>query len=177
MAVGTTSIFICVIALAVQSKITILVRGKNMEKNDIVAHLNMIQGVISRLETNSFTLKALAITLASAVLTFIGTLQNPNWVFAVAGYMPILIFWIMDAHYLRLGRMFRELYNAVRLGEVKDPFTMNYWEYGSKAQCTLRIALSWSISWFYFVILLAFAIITLYLIRGPISYFPNTIIL
>ena len=41
------------------------------EYNDAsIAHMTMIQGVISRLETNALTLKALAMTLATAVLAF-----------------------------------------------------------------------------------------------------------
>jgi len=41
-----------------------------MDKHDkiSIAHMSMIQGIFTRLETNSFTLKALAMTLATAVL-------------------------------------------------------------------------------------------------------------
>ena len=62
----------------------------------VVAHLSMIQGVVNRLETNSFTLKALAMTLASAVLAFLGAVKNTNAVFTAAGSLPIIVFWLMD---------------------------------------------------------------------------------
>lgn len=40
-----------------------------------IAHISMIEGIITRLETNAFTLKALAMTLATAVLALVGLLK------------------------------------------------------------------------------------------------------
>ena len=127
------------------------------------AHLAMIQGVISRLETNCFTLKALAMTLATAVLAFLGSVESVHWVFSLAGLLPITVFWIMDAQYLRLGRCFRRLYNAVRLGHVDEPFSMDFKVYAKEEQSIKRIAFSWSIFWFYGSILLAFFIVACFL--------------
>ena len=124
--------------------------------NGVVAHLTMIQGVVSRLETNSFTLKALAITLASAVLAFLGAVRNPNAVFTAAGCLPVIVFWLMDAQYLRLGRIFRRLYDGVRQGEVDEPFAMDFRRYAKCEQSVLRIAFSWSVGWIYGAILTAF---------------------
>lgn len=135
-----------------------------MDNNDKIAHLKMIQGIVSRVETNSFTLKALTMGLSTALLAFIGTIERPTWIYSAAGCLPIIVFWIMDANYLRLGRMFRQLYDAVRLGEVSEPFTMNYSQYATRVQSTPRIAVSWSVFWFYLVILLTFALVTVYVI-------------
>lgn len=131
-----------------------------------IAHMSMIQGIITRLETNAFTLKALAMTLATAVLAFSGSVKNPSWVYPLAGCFPVLIFWIMDAKYLRLGRLFRHLFNAVRLGEVIEPFNMNIQPYFDREQSVLRIAFSWSVFWFYFSIIGAFAIVSFYFFRN-----------
>ena len=129
----------------------------------VVAHLSMIQGVVNRLETNSFTLKALAMTLASAVLAFLGSVKNPHVIFAVAGSLPVIVFWLMDAQYLRLGRIFRRLYNGVRQGEVTEPFTMDYKLYAKLEKSVLRIAISWSVGWFYGAILVAFLTVSYFL--------------
>lgn len=43
-----------------------------------IAHMAMIQSVVTRLETNSFTLKALTMTLAVAILAFMGSIDDPN---------------------------------------------------------------------------------------------------
>lgn len=133
-----------------------------MDKHDelSIGHMSMIQGIITRLETNSFTLKALAMTLATAVLAFSGSVKNPNWVYPLAGCFPVLVFWIMDAKYLRLGRLFRHLFDAVRLGNVDEPFEMNIKPYLNKEQSVLRIAFSWSIFWFYCSIIIAFATVS-----------------
>lgn len=134
---------------------------KKIHDEATIAHLTLIQGVITRLETNCFTLKALAMTLAVAVLAFLGSVQKPSWIYPVAGCFPVFVFWIMDAQYLRLGRLFRHLYNGVRLGKAEEPFSMNFKAYEKCEQNTLLIALSWSISWFYFSILATFAVVSL----------------
>ena len=134
-----------------------------MDKHDKVsiAHMSMIQGVVTRLETNSFTLKALAMTLAAAVLAFSGSVKNPNWVYPLAGCFPVLIFWIMDAKYLRMGRLFRRLFDSVRLGNINEPFSMNIKPYMKEEQSVIRIAFSWSVCWFYLSIIIAFAIVSI----------------
>lgn len=131
----------------------------------MIAHLSMIQGVVNRLETNSFTLKALAMTLASAVLAFLGAVKNPNAIITAAGSLPIIIFWLMDAQYLRLGRIFRRLYDAVRQGDVSEPFSMDFRKYAPDEQSILRIAFSWSVCWFYGAILVAFLTTSYFLLR------------
>ena len=138
-----------------------------MDKHDEVsiAHMSMIQGVVTRLETNSFTLKALAMTLAAAVLAFTGSVKNPNWVYPLAGCFPVLVFWLMDAKYLRMGRLFRRLFNSVRLGNVDEPFSMNIEPFMDEEQSVLRIAFSWSVCWFYISIIIAFAIVSCFFFK------------
>lgn len=133
-----------------------------MDKHDeiSIAHMSMIQGIVTRLETNSFTLKALAMTLATAVLAFSGSVKNPNWVYLLAGCFPVFVFWIMDAKYLRLGRLFRRLFDAVRLGNVDESFKMDIKPYINDEQSVLRIAFSWSVIWFYCSIIAAFSIVS-----------------
>ena len=115
-----------------------------MDKHDeaSIAHMSMIQGVVTRLESNSFTLKALAMTLAAAILAFTGAVKTPNWVYPFAGCFPVLIFWIMDAKHLRLGRLFRRLFDSVRLGNVDDHFSMDIKPYVRKEHSVIRIVFS-----------------------------------
>jgi len=134
----------------------------NQSENLLIAHMSMIQDIVTRLETNSFTLKALAMTLAAAVFAFSGSVDNPSWVYPFAGCFPIFVFWIMDAKYLRLGRLFRRLYDAVRKGKVSESFSMNIKPYMDDEQSVLRIAFSWSVCWFYISILSAFGIASIY---------------
>ena len=127
-----------------------------------IAHMSMVQRIVTRLETNCFTLKTIAMTLAVALLAFIGSIKNPNWVYPLAGCLPVGIFWIMDAQYLRLGRAFRKLFYEIRLHKIEEPFSMNIGSYLKKGQSVIRIAISWSILWYYASILLTFLFVSLY---------------
>jgi hypothetical protein len=98
-------------------------------------------------------------TLTAAVLAFSGSLKDPNWVYPLAGCLPVIVFWILDASYLRFGRMFRTLYDDVRQGKVDELFCMNISQYKNSEQSTLRIMFSWSVVWYYLSILVTFLII------------------
>jgi hypothetical protein len=74
-------------------------------------HLEFIQGVINRHNSNSFTLKGWSITLISALFALSGTISEPNVV--LIGLIPIFLFWGLDAFYLANERCFVDLYNAV----------------------------------------------------------------
>ena len=125
-----------------------------------VAHLDMVQGVVNRLEGSAFTVKAIAMTLAAAVLAFIGSVDEPNVIYPLAGLLPVAVLWFMDAQYLRLGRLFRHLYNAIRRGELVAPFSMDFTVYAKDEQSTIRIAFSWSVMWFYATILIVLTIVS-----------------
>lgn len=125
-----------------------------------IAHLNMVQGVVNRLEGNAFTVKAIAMTLAAAVLALIGSVEEPNIIYPLAGLLPVAVLWFMDAQYLRLGRLFRHLYGAIRRGEMTEPFSMDFQAYAKDEQSTIRIAFSWSVLWFYATILIVLTIVT-----------------
>ena len=40
-------------------------------------------------------------------------MKESTWEFALAGLVPAISFWMLDAYYLRLERAFRELYKCV----------------------------------------------------------------
>lgn len=73
-------------------------------------HLEMIQGVISRMANNSFTLKGWAVTLVAGVFTLSGSSIGTNYLII---FIPIIIFWGLDAFYLSKERSYRALYKHV----------------------------------------------------------------
>jgi hypothetical protein len=88
-----------------------------------VRHLEMIQAVISRLGTDSFLVKGWAVTLSGAFLGF--AIQGENAGLALAGLLPALVMWGLDAYFLGVERLFRALHNAVRTGNPPvEPFFM-----------------------------------------------------
>jgi hypothetical protein len=88
-----------------------------------VKHLEMIQAVISRLGTNSFLVKGWAVTVSGAFLGF--AVAGKEWGLALAGLLPVVMFWYLDAYFLRAERFFRALHEAVRTGSpAMEPFVM-----------------------------------------------------
>lgn len=80
-------------------------------KEENLKHLEFIQNVITRMNSNSFQIKGWAITIVSALLAIYASTKN-NY-FIIVGVFPILIFWFLDSYYLMQERKFRGLYNDV----------------------------------------------------------------
>ena len=76
-----------------------------------IKHLEFLQAIITRMNTNSFQLKTMCVTLVSAILGFAFTLDKAELLFV--SLMPILLFWVLDAYYLQQERKFRGIYHAV----------------------------------------------------------------
>jgi len=88
-----------------------------------VKHLEMIQAVISRLGTDSFLVKGWAVTVSGAFLGF--AVGGKEWGLALAGLIPVAMFWYLDGYFLRAERFFRALHEAVRTGApAVAPFVM-----------------------------------------------------
>lgn len=86
-----------------------------------VKHLDMIQAVVARLGNNAFLIKGWAVTVAGAFMAF--AVNRDEWQLTVASIAPTLLFWILDASFLRNERLFRHLYDRVRERSV-EPFFM-----------------------------------------------------
>ena len=84
-------------------------------------HLEFIQNIITRMNTNSFQIKGWAITIVSATLALYASTKNEC--FIIVGVVPALIFWFLDAYYLTQERKFRGLYNDVA-GVSEKPFDL-----------------------------------------------------
>lgn len=84
-----------------------------MNNTDKHKHMDYIQSVITRMATNSFKIKGWAVTIASALVALsIGRKENGMTVVII---LPILMFWFLDSYYLWQERLYRGLYNKVRL--------------------------------------------------------------
>jgi hypothetical protein len=83
-----------------------------------IKHLEFIQGVITRMNSNSFQMKGWMVAIVSALLAIYASTQNNR--FALVAVIPTLLFWGLDAYYLQQERKFRGLYNDVA-GVSKTP--------------------------------------------------------
>ncbi len=77
-------------------------------------HLDHIQAVITRHNSNSFMIKGWTITICTAILAIAGTWKEP--LLSLIALVPIIVFWILDSFYLANERCFVSLYNAATNG-------------------------------------------------------------
>jgi hypothetical protein len=74
----------------------------------VIAHINLLEGIIGRLATHSASCKTWCITLVAALLSLAGATKLP----AIVGIVlvPIVVFGFMDTMYLSQERAYRDLY-------------------------------------------------------------------
>jgi hypothetical protein len=82
------------------------------------AYLQMIQAVVTRLASQSTTVKGWCVTVTGALLGFAATASTPA-VAAIALYV-ICAFAILDAYYLVLERAYRDLYRRAATSHSSD---------------------------------------------------------
>ena len=87
-----------------------------MEKK--LKHLQFIQGVINRLASNSFQMKGWSVVLVAAILVLLAREDRLDYAPIALG--PVLIFWGLDGYFLWQERLFRALYDHVRVLEDNE---------------------------------------------------------
>ena len=116
-----------------------------------VKHLELIQAVITRLAQNSFAYKAWAVIIVTAIFALAAKQANPHYL--LVALIPTLVFWGLDAYYLRQERLFRRLYDAVRKAQSTDsydnPFSMDTSPYEGEAASWWGTCWSKTIGWLY----------------------------
>lgn len=104
--------------------------------NNKIHHLEMIQGVISRMANNSFLLKGWAVTLVAGIFTLAG--KDADKLYFIIAYIPIIVFWGLDAYYLLQERLYRSLYEKVsKTKEINVDFSLKATtsEFGNEKNC------------------------------------------
>jgi hypothetical protein len=107
-----------------------------------LTHLQMIQGVISRMASDVQTLKTLAVSVTGAVVA----LAQPsggatNWLVWIS-LLPIFVFWWLSAHSLHVERSYRQLYDLVRQDKEVETLSMDWRKYNDGVACTIKLAFS-----------------------------------
>ncbi|OFE14247.1 hypothetical protein BA895_11605 [Humibacillus sp. DSM 29435] len=108
-------------------------------------HLDFIQAVISRIASSSAAAKGWGLTVAIALFGFSTTKATPE--LAGLGLVVVILFGLLDSHYLRDERLFRMLFEDARRGRV-EVYSMdkNAYSEGCSRWDVLR---SWSVVGFY----------------------------
>ena len=103
-----------------------------MTKDEMIAHLPLIQGVINRMGNNSFLIKGWTVTLVAAIFALAAAGTNQKFIFIAL--VPIVVFWFLDSYYLKQEKLYRELYNDIATDPSKiTAFTMNTKNYKTKS--------------------------------------------
>jgi hypothetical protein len=76
-----------------------------------IKHLEFLQNVITRMNSNSFLIKGWTITLVSALFALAAIDANVNYV--LVSYIAIPVFWVLDGFYISQERQYRDLYKEV----------------------------------------------------------------
>ena len=82
-----------------------------------IAHLNMLQAIVTRLAANSAQCKTWCVAIVSALFGLAGATKSGR--IAVAAIIPILVFGFVDAAYLANERAYRDLYNRI-VAKIRD---------------------------------------------------------
>ena len=132
----------------------------NNEKNDAIygQYFTIIQDVINRMAQNSFLIKAWTVTLIAAI--FILTFSIVNILIFGVLLAITIIFWVLDSYYLKLERVYRQLYqtkveeyNNNQKRKSMKLFDMDYEPFKKLEQRVLRIMVSKTEILFYFSII------------------------
>ncbi len=87
-----------------------------MEKK--MKHLDFLQLIITRMNANSFLLKGWAVTLVVALFAL--NISKTSINFIKISFLPILLFWVLDGYFLYQERLFRSVYDEVRLKKEEE---------------------------------------------------------
>jgi hypothetical protein len=110
-----------------------------MEKK--LKHLEMVQGVINRMASNSFLLKGWSVILISALFALAA--KDSNIYFVYLAYFPAIAFCSLDGFFLRQERLYRKLYDKVRIQKEEEiDFSMNTTEFQQVVQSWFRTCFS-----------------------------------
>ncbi|MCK5720322.1 MAG: hypothetical protein KAH84_10300 [Thiomargarita sp.] len=121
-------------------------------KKDLLKEIDLIQAIINRMSNTSFLIKGWAVTMISFIFSF--RANETNLVLVV---IPLLLFWFLDAYFLRQERSYRKLYQWVIDNRMQDDsylFSLNPSRFMQDEKSIFKTMLSITLLVFYGVALL-----------------------
>lgn len=141
--------------------------GKTMDNKDSLDYLfkeiEIVQNVIDRMANNSFLIKGWAVTLIVASLIIQGARYHHY-----VSFLPWFVFWCLDAYFLRMERLYRKLYDWLKINRQKsEEFLLDMNKaslekrFGKEVSSMLQVMFSKTLVTFY-GILLVIIIVSMY---------------
>nr|WP_319372815.1 hypothetical protein [uncultured Methanobacterium sp.] len=144
-------------------------------KECMLKEIDIIQGIINRMASNSFMIKGWAITLVVATLL----LKGNNYQTLIA-FVPLLAFWILDTFFLQTERKYRKLHKWVIKNRLEtSEFILDMdtdrlqKDKDYKVDSKIKIAFSITLITFYgsiVIILIVYAFILYLISKGIMSF-------
>jgi hypothetical protein len=127
-------------------------------------HLEFIQNVITRMNTNSFMIKGWVVILISALFALAAKDANQRYIYIAWFVMPV--FWILDGFFLSQERQYRRLYDHVaQLPPHEINFNMNANPYRVRRTSWLASIFSRTLILYYLTFFIITCIITFIMSR------------
>jgi hypothetical protein len=136
--------------------------------------VEIVQDVISRMGNNSFLIKGWAVTLIVASLIIKGAMYHHY-----VAFLPLFVFWCLDAYFLRMERLYRKLYDWLIINRQKsEEFLLDMNKaslekrFGKEVRCMLQAMFSKTLVTFYgvlFVIIIVAVYVDLYVLPLNLS--------
>lgn len=124
--------------------------------NEEILHkeIDLIQGVITRMASNSFLLKGWLVSLIAVILaltkdTIVATQLS---YFSFILLLPVVVFWYLDAFFLHKERCYIQLYEWVinnRQTTLENSYSLNYKQYENNVDSIFKIMFSTTLRLFY----------------------------
>lgn len=77
----------------------------------VIAHINLLQGIINRLANNSASCKTWCLSIVAALLSLAGAVHTP--VLVTIALVPVVVFAFIDTMYLAYEAAYRYLYGRM----------------------------------------------------------------
>lgn len=105
-------------------------------------HMDYIQSAISRMASNSFYLKGWNVTIVAAIVAL--SFNESDWRIYACALVLDVVFWLLDAYYLKQEKLFRKLYDKISRINNDDiiNFSMDTSEFKNEVPSILYIAIS-----------------------------------
>ena len=133
----------------------------------VVKHLEITQAVINRMGSNSFLVKSWSMTIIVAAMVLIAKPTMQNSPFILVLILPSIGFWILDGYFLWQERLFRQVYNEIRVQSDTD-FEMNPMKHRNKPKCSWPSAICSITLGIFYIVEIAFIVAVFFLARMQI---------
>ncbi len=138
-----------------------------MDCGNKIKHLEMVEAIIERMAKNCFQLKGWAMTLVAIVGSLAA--KDSDKRFIILAFIPIIVFWLLDAYYLQQERRYKALYREIaEKKEEEIDFNLNtrkvrYLDEEVKRICFCKCVFSLSELLFYGALFLSLLILVIVL--------------